>query len=277
MQFADLLPDIIKTVSFLAVFCSVLGLQTYGGVFIQRGSKDLVDIVAKFGKHCMGHGFSRAAVGFIMGGVFKNLQIGLMAGIGAYILPLVVANIQARRQAVKLEAQLLDGLSLMQGGLQAGFNLYQVLELVAREADAPFCLIAGRIAKEVQLGVPMDVAWQRAGTAVNNEAFGELVTAVTIQREMGGDLGLVLETLRETIRGKINLREKLKSVTSQGRLTGMIIAILPMALGIIIYFIMPGFIEPLIFNPIGQVLLGIASALEIVGIWIMSKICRVEA
>ncbi|NMB25771.1 MAG: hypothetical protein GX986_09585 [Firmicutes bacterium] len=216
------------------------------------------------------------AVGLAMGWSFGNQWTGLVGGILAYALPLIIRGHLHRRQQAKLEAQLLDGLGMMQGGLRAGFNLYQVMELVAREADSPLADIAGRIAREVQLGVPMDLAWKRAGEAVNNQAFSELVTAVTIQRQMGGDLGLVLGTLREAIREKINLSTKLKSVTSQGRLTGIVIAILPLALGGVIHLLMPKFIEPLFLDPIGQILLGLALALEVVGVWMISRICRVE-
>jgi len=102
--------------------------------------------------------------------------------------------------------QLLDGLSLMQGGLRAGFNLFQVLELVAREMEHPLAAIANQIIGEVQLGVPMDVAWERAGAEVSSEIFSELVTAVVIQERWGVIWALFVGTLRESLRQRINLR-----------------------------------------------------------------------
>ncbi|HHV93377.1 MAG TPA: hypothetical protein GXX47_02430 [Firmicutes bacterium] len=109
-----------------------------------------------------------------------------------------------------------------------------------------------------------------------SETFSDLVTAVVIQRQMGGDLNFVLRTLRESLRQRLNLMTKLRSVTSQGRLTGIVVAVLPIALGAIIYLIMPEFIRPLLVHPVGQVLLGIALALEVVGTWIIRRICRAE-
>ena len=200
----------------------------------------------------------------------------LLGAAAAGILPPVILLRRRRRQQAKLELQLLDGLTLMQGGLQAGFNLYQTLELVAREMEPPLAVICSRIISEVQLGVPMDAAWERAGKEVANETFSELVTAVTIQRQMGGDLVFVLGTLRESLRQKLNLAAKLRSVTSQGRLTGTIVAILPIALVGIIHLIMPDFIRPLLVDPIGQLLLGIAFALEVVGTWMISRVCQVD-
>ena len=267
---------LIKLLCFLGVFCFIRGLGPISAnlTYSRQASphRNLPELLRCYG----GIGPYRMAVGLAMGWSFGNQWTGLVGGILAYALPLIIRGHLHRRQQAKLEAQLLDGLGMMQGGLRAGFNLYQVMELVAREADSPLADIAGRIAREVQLGVPMDLAWKRAGEAVNNQAFSELVTAVTIQRQMGGDLGLVLGTLREAIREKINLSTKLKSVTSQGRLTGIVIAILPLALGGVIHLIMPKFIEPLFLDPIGQILLGLALALEVVGVWMISRICRVE-
>lgn len=267
---------LIKLLCFLGVFCFIRGLGPISAnlTYSRQASphRNLPELLRCYG----GIGPYRMAVGLAMGWSFGNQWTGLVGGILAYALPLIIRGHLHRRQQAKLEAQLLDGLGMMQGGLRAGFNLYQVMELVAREADSPLADIAGRIAREVQLGVPMDLAWKRAGEAVNNQAFSELVTAVTIQRQMGGDLGLVLGTLREAIREKINLSTKLKSVTSQGRLTGIVIAILPLALGGVIHLLMPKFIEPLFLDPIGQILLGLALALEVVGVWMISRICRVE-
>ena len=267
---------LIKLLCFLGVFCFIRGLGPISAnlTYSRQASphRNLPELLRCYG----GIGPYRMAVGLAMGWSFGNQWTGLVGGILAYALPLIIRGHLHRRQQAKLEAQLLDGLGMMQGGLRAGFNLYQVMELVAREADSPLADIAGRIAREVQLGVPMDLAWKRAGEAVNNQAFSELVTAVTIQRQMGGDLGLALGTLREAIREKINLSTKLKSVTSQGRLTGIVIAILPLALGGVIHLLMPKFIEPLFLDPIGQILLGLALALEVVGVWMISRICRVE-
>ncbi len=212
-----------------------------------------------------------------IGGWFLVPGWGVLIGaVLASVVPFTIARQNRRRQQAKLEVQLLDGLSLMQGGLRAGFNLFQVLELVARETEPPLADIAKRIVGEVQVGVPMDLAWERVGADVGNPAFTQLVTAVTIQRRVGGDLGFVLGTLRESIRQKINLDTKLKSVTSQGRLTGIVISILPLALAGVIWLIMPQFIEPLFLNPLGQVLLGAALALEIVGMWMISRISSVD-
>ena len=135
--------------------------------------------------------------------------------------------------------------------------------------------ICSRIISEVSW-VYYGYRLRQAGQQVSNETFSQLVTAVTIQRQMGGDLVFVLGTLRESLRQKLNLASKLKSVTSQGRLTGIVVAALPIALGTIIHVILPEFIRPLLVDPIGQLLLGIALALDMVGTWMISRICQLD-
>ncbi|HHV94564.1 MAG TPA: hypothetical protein GXX47_08535, partial [Firmicutes bacterium] len=104
----------------------------------------------------------RALVGAVVGWTLAQ-SWGMIAGAGAALLfPVWISARKQRHQQAKLELQLLDGLTLMQGALQAGFNLYQALELVAREMEPPLAAICSRIISEVQLGVPMDIAWERA-------------------------------------------------------------------------------------------------------------------
>ena len=265
----------IRLLCFSSSLCLIHGLGA-ADLVNPRKSRNRNWDLKEFLRYYVDHWQYRVVAGMVCGWLLGNYWGGLVGALLAYLLPIMLAGQMLKRQQARLESQLLDGLGMMQGGLRAGFNLYQVLELVARETEPPLADIARRIASEVQLGVPMDVAWVRAGVEVSNQTFSELVTAVTIQRQMGGDLGLVLGTLREAIRERTNLSTKLKSVTSQGRLTGIVISILPLALAGVIQLIMPKFIEPLFFNPIGQVLLGIAFALEVVGVWMISRICSVD-
>lgn len=257
-----------------------LGFLSFGLSFRNLSSKQVWRGIAlrlkKMARSLAGNPICRGLVGAASGWLLGNHWGSLVgAALLSFIPPLVIVE-RRRRQLAKLELQLLDGLSLMQGGLRAGFSLFQVLELVVREMEPPLATIANRIIGEVQLGVPMDVAWERAGAEVSHKTFSELVTAVTIQRQMGGDLGFILGTLRESLRQRINLETKLKSVTSQGRLTGIVVSILPVALAGVIHLIMPQFIEPLLVNPWGQVLLGIALSLEVVGAWMIHRICRID-
>ena len=264
----------MNLVYFLSLLCLGLSLRNPGAIQARwnhgRGLRSL-------GRRFVTNPRYRVFIGAVLGWLVGKHWGSLIGAILFCFAPVLIASQRRRSQQAKLELQLLDGLSLMQGGLRAGFNLFQVLELVAREMEPPLAAIANRIVGEVHLGIPMDVAWERAGAETANETFSELVTAVVIQRQMGGDLGFILGTLRESLRQEMNLKTKLRSVTSQGRLTGIIVSILPIALAGVMYLVMPGFIEPLFVHPLGQVLLGVAFSLEILGAWMISRICRIDS
>jgi tight adherence protein B len=258
---------------FLSFLCSVLSIPSISQM---KAKGSGFEEIKKTGKGLANRAGCRMVAGALLGWPLGRHWGALIGAMVVFLVPSVIASRKRRREKARLEMQLLDGLSLMQGGLRAGFNLFQVLELVTREMEPPLATIANQIRGEVQLGVPMDIAWERAGAEVSSEVFSELVTAVVIQREMGGDLGFILGTLRESLRQRINLRTKLKSVTSQGKLTGIVVSILPVALAGIIHLVMPQFIEPLFVNPLGQVLVGVAFSLEVVGAWMISRICRID-
>ena len=263
----------IGTLYFVSFLSLGFGIGHLGQTRVRR---DGIGSVKEFGRGLANRPGYRMVIGALLGWPLAEYKGAFVGAVAVYLVPPVLASNRRRREQSKLELQLLDGLSLMQGGLQAGFNLFQVLGLVAREMEAPLATIAHQIRGEVQLGIPMDVAWERAGAKVSSEIFSDLVTAVVIQREMGGDLGFVLGTLRESLQQRINLETKLKSVTSQGKLTGIVISVLPVALAGIIHLVMPQFIEPLFVNPLGQVLVGVAFSLEVVGAWMISRICRID-
>lgn len=263
----------IELISFLSLLCFGLG---YHNLALLQGQRSIGEELSSLGSRLIRSVWCRASVGAAMGWVLGNHWGAFMGTAFLVAIPSIATSIKRKREQTSLESQLLDGLSLMQGGLRAGFSLLQVLELVAREMDPPMKTIANRIIGEVQLGVPMDIAWERAGAETANETFSELVTAVVIQRQMGGDLGFILSTLRESLRQKINLKARLRSVTSQGRLTGIVVSLLPIALAGVIQLIMPQFIEPLFTSPLGQVLLGTALSLEVVGALMIYRICRID-
>lgn len=221
-------------------------------------------------------GWVRMLIGGVGGCLLGSKPAILLGAVAAYLIPVILKKQKKHCRNRSLEMQLIDGLSLMEGGLRAGFSLLQVLEMTAREMEPPLSELARQIVQEVNLGLSMDEAWERVNRQEDSEVFELLVRAVIIQRQMGGDLGQVLATLRETVRQRVNLEVKLRGITSQGRLTGIVIAVLPPALAGIIHLLMPDFIRPLFVTPLGQVLLVTAGCLELVGIWMISRICRID-
>ncbi len=218
----------------------------------------------------------------ILFGVFLGLGCtrgapGTMIGAGfGYLLPVLASGQLRRRRLEAFQAQLPDTFVLVANSLKAGFSFLQALEMVAREAAAPSSDEFRKVVREINLGVSVEEALTSLTQRMPGEDLELAVTAILIQRQMGGNLSEILEVIAATIRDRVRIQGHLKSVTAQGRLTGAVVALLPVGLGVIMTILSPEFIRPLLIEPLGRLLLACALALELIGAWAIKKICTID-
>jgi tight adherence protein B len=181
------------------------------------------------------------------------------------------------------EQQLADTLLLMANGLHAGFSFLQSLEMVSREAPQPICFEFERVVQEVSVGMPINDTLQNLAERVQSMDLNLVVTAVSIQREIGGSLAEILETIAEVINERLRTRREIRVLTTQGRMSGAILALLPIFIGILIHFSSkvssgdsPSFVEPLLQDPRGQIMLGIAFVLQLAGFFVIMRIVSIR-
>jgi tight adherence protein B len=181
------------------------------------------------------------------------------------------------------EEQLADTLLLMANSLRAGFSFLQSMEMVSRESPAPMCDEFGRVIQEVSVGLPINDALQNLADRINSMDLNLMVTAVVIQREVGGGLAEILETIAEVIRERMRITREIRVLTTQGRWSGAILAFLPISIGILIHLASkvgapsePSFIEPLLYDTRGQVLLALAVLNQIIGFFIIMRIVSIR-
>ena len=181
------------------------------------------------------------------------------------------------------EQQLADTLLLMANGLHAGFSFLQSLEMVSREAPQPICYEFERVVQEVSVGIPINDTLQNLAERVQSMDLNLVVTAVNIQREIGGGLAEILETIADVINERLQTRREIRVLTTQGRMSGLILAMLPVSIGILIHLVTkmnapndPSFIEPLLYDSRGQVMLGIAFVLQLFGFFTIMRIVSIR-
>ncbi len=199
--------------------------------------------------------------------------IGVASGC---VSPALLAGQLRRRRLEAFQAQLPDTFVLVANSLKAGFSFLQALEMVAREAAAPSSDEFRKVVREINLGVSVEEALNSLTRRMPGEDLELAVAAILIQRQMGGNLSELLEVIATTIRDRIRIQGHLKSVTAQGRLTGVVVALLPVGLGAIMTILSPEFIRPLLTEPVGRVLLAGALGLELVGAWVIKRICIID-
>lgn len=204
---------------------------------------------------------------------------GAMFFVGAFVgilMGFALLGLRIRRRRKKFTNQLGDMLTMVANALRAGFSFMQAFELISREMDAPMGREVQLVVNEVNLGNTLESALDNMQRRVASPDFELVVTAVLIQRQVGGDLASILDTISETIAERVRMKREVMALTAQGRLSGLTVAILPFAFTIIMSFINPTYLMPLIETDTGRMFVAGGIILEILGIIIIRKIVDIQ-
>lgn len=223
---------------------------------------------------CFGGLLFSAIFGFVIGG--RSLLFGLVGGTVGYIVPLFVLKLKISRRAKAFNSQLGDSLILIANSLRTGYSFLQSIEMVSREMPKPICEEFARLLKEMNLGVSTEDAMNNLAKRVNSDDLDLVVTAVLIQRQVGGNLAEVLDGISNTIRERIKIKGQIQTLTAQGRISGLIVSLLPLATGLMIYIVNPEYMKVLFFHPIGRIMIVAGVISQIVGMLLIRKIVNIE-
>jgi len=203
------------------------------------------------------------------------LYISAGAGIG-WIIPGILIKTKMKKRIKLLNDQLCDAIVLISNSLKAGYSFFQSVDIVSREMNGPIAEEFSLLQKEINLGVSTENALENLVQRVFSDDLELVVTAVLIQRQVGGNLSEVLDNISSTIRDRIKLKGEVKTVTAQGRMSGLIISLLPPVLGVIIFLINPEHMSLLFTTQIGLGIIGFSVFSELIGIYFISKIVKIE-
>jgi tight adherence protein B len=216
----------------------------------------------------------------VIGGLTQLLGGTLLVTVGVVILlslgPILLLHYLAQKRTEAFQAQLPDVLSLIAGSLRAGWGLLQAVGIVVSEMGRPAGPEFGRVVTEARLGLPLEEALAKMADRVGSEDFKWAVTAISIQREVGGNLAEVLDIVSATVRERDSLRREISSLTSEGRLSAIILIALPFVEGILLSIVNPGYIVKLIAEPIGLIATLVAVFLLVVGALWLRSIVKIE-
>ncbi|RDV84060.1 type II secretion system F family protein [Ammonifex thiophilus] len=210
---------------------------------------------------------------------YAGIRSFLGAAVGAALgglVPLFYLRYLRRQRLARFQSQLPDALSLMANTMRAGFGLLQAMDVVRREMPPPISQEFGRALTELGLGMGVEEALERLSHRVPSEDLDLAVTAVIIQRQVGGNLAEILDSIAATIRERVRLKGEIRALTAQGRISALIIGLLPLVLALILSLINPGYLLTLVYEPLGRLMLGLGAAGEIVGVLLLRKITEVE-
>ena len=217
-----------------------------------------------------------AAVGLSLG-YFKFGPLGaLMAGGLGMMIPYRILKFKRKRRMKKFEKQLPEALDLLARGLKAGHAFASGLQLVAAEMENPIGMEFFKTFKEYNYGLDLNTALLNLCHRMDLLDLRYFTTAVMIQRETGGNLTEVLEKIATLIRERFKLRNQIKALTAEGRLSGWVLVLLPPVLALVIFRLNPEYIRLLIDHPLGRMMAMTAGIFQVLGMLCIRKIVNIK-
>ena len=221
-----------------------------------------------------------AATGFIAPLIvvpgLTGLILGAVVALVGYNLPKFYLNHRRKSRLSKLNDQLPETLTMISNSLKAGFGLLQALSAAAEQMSHPISTEMSRTIHEMNIGSSADVALLSLAERAGSYDMDIVVTAILVQRTVGGNLGEILDTVAETMRERIRIRGEISTLTAQQKLTGGVLGFIPLGVAGLFQIMSPGYMDPLFTTVEGKVMLAVAGVLEVIGVMIIQRILDIE-
>jgi tight adherence protein B len=202
--------------------------------------------------------------------------IAVLFGAFLFVIPTIVVNIRKNHRVKKFLMYFPEALEMFSRSLRAGHSFTGAIQLVGQEMPDPIGPEFQKVFDEQNLGIPMRQALIGMMNRIDLIDVNFFVTAILIQRETGGNLAEIIDKISYVIRERFRIHGQLKIFTAQARLTGIILAFLPVAVALILFTISPGYMRPLWEEPMGRSMIVGAIILQIAGMLVIRKIIRIK-
>lgn len=218
-------------------------------------------------------------VGFLIGWQFVPgdrflVNLGLGAAFGS--LPLLHVRRMREKRLNRFEEIFPDSLEFVARSMRAGHAFSGALEMIPKEFPDPLACEYRKAFEEHNLGLPLDSALQKMGQRVPSLDLQFFISAVLLQKRTGGNLAEILDKLAYVIRERFKLRGKIRAISAHGRMTGTALSMIPLAVGLLMFWVNPSYARFFFEDEIGQYMAGAAIGLQLLGYAIISKIVQIE-
>lgn len=208
--------------------------------------------------------------------VSGSLVPALLAFAFVALVPPTVLSYLSRRRQKQFDSILPDTLQLLASTLRGGYSLMQGVEAVSQEVSEPVGRELRRVVTEARLGRPLEESMEAVAKRMDSADFGWAVMAIRIQREVGGNLAELLVTVADTMTERERLRRDVNALTAEGRISAIVLGLLPFGIGLFIMGANPGYMDPLFDETLGNALLIGAGLLMVGGFYWMKKTIDIE-
>lgn len=251
--------------------------EQYQERYVTKSMNDLSDMFLFIdARQVMILNISMFSLSAILGYLLLNrIMAVVVAGVG-FFAPMLLIRYFRKRRIHRFNVQLVDALQAMANAFKAGLTFRQAIEHISKEAFPPLGQEFGLFVKEVKLGVPLEEALVNMGKRVGSQDLELVVVSTNIARQLGGNMAEMFETISATIRERFRLEGKIDAITSQGRMQGWIVSSLPLVLGVVLNYMRPDLMEPMLDHWFGAVLVFAVALMEFLGIMIIRKIVAID-
>ena len=205
-----------------------------------------------------------------------NLIMSIAIAFIGWNIPSVVIKRKKETRITAGAMQLPQALETMSNGMKSGFSFIQAMQLVGKELPDPIGTEFTRTIKDMNIGISLEKAFENLLERLPNKDLEIVVTAVLIQRTTGGNLVPILETMNETISERVRMKDELRALTAQGRISALIITLLPVVLGLMLSIMNPDYFDPMFSHPLGLVMMGAGVLFGIIGWILINKVVTIE-
>jgi tight adherence protein B len=222
-------------------------------------------------------GIGVGAVSWYFGG--RSILFALIGVLIGMMLPRVYVKRQQASRLIRFSEQLPDMLNLMVNGLRAGYSTMQAMEAVSKELPPPICDEFRRVVREMQLGIPMEHSLENLVRRIPSEDLDLTITAMNVQREVGGNLAEILDTISYTIRERVRIKGEIRVMTSQVVYSSRFLSAMPVLIAFVLWFLNRPYMM-LFFKPdtrlIGIPVLIFGGLMILGGYFVMKKIADID-
>lgn len=205
-----------------------------------------------------------------------NVLLFLFLGLIGYKLPDIELKRRKEKRLQRCAAQLPDALGSMATSMRAGFSFMQALQMISREVPDPLGPEFAKTLREMSFGVSVEDALERLTERLPNPDLEMVVMALLIQRSTGGNLAELLDSVQETIRERVRIKEEMRALTAQGRASAVIVTLLPIVLGLFFQLMDPEYFSPMLKHLLGWVMIAYALVSGVIGWVVLKKMIRIE-
>ena len=203
------------------------------------------------------------------------LTVAALCVIGIAIPPIMVQRAKNKQQQL-FNKQLGESLTIMSNCMRSGYSFQQAMHSISKEMQPPISTEFSRVIREIHYGATLDQALNNMAARVNNQDFDLLISAVITSSHVGGNLSDILDTIAETITDRIRLREEVRILTSQGRMSGLIIGLLPVAVLLFLMLLNPTYLSDFVSDPLGKTMLAISVVMELIGFFVINRMVDIK-